>query len=375
MLFVAAATTTELRFAASETTRFFHAAADWFRQEYPQILGSLLMLACAILTVLLFHLLIVRLLLPCVIRKNRNRLGALILETSAAPFCGLLLTAGTYFALWPLLETLSAVAIGRIDRLFLAIAAGVAAWELLRATRIVDFLLRRAAGGFHAELDELWLSLINKALRVTICVLAVFFIGQSILGLNISAMIAGAGVVGLAVALASRDTVSNIFGSLMIAMDKPFTVGQRIRGTGFDGTVEHVGFRSTRIRQNSGHIFSIPNSKIADVGLDNLSQRAFLRHTFDLNLPQTSRQQLEQTIQIVQNLFTSRPFAIPEDPVRIHYNSFDQKNISIRVIIPFHHPDLPRLQTYLESTHLQLIDTLSAANIPASTPVFPDHLS
>ena len=375
MPIAAAAPTAELRFAASEATRFFHSAANWFRQEYPQILGSLLMFACAVLAVLLFHLLIVKLLLPCVIRKNRSRIGALILETSATPFCALLLTAGTYFALWPLFETFSPTAVGRIDRLFLAVAAGIAAWALLRATRIVDFLLRRAAGGLHAELDELWLSLINKTLRVTICVLAVFFIGQSILGMNISAMIAGAGVVGLAVALASRDTVSNIFGSLMIAMDKPFTVGQRIRGAGFDGTVEHVGFRSTRIRQNTGHIFSIPNSKIADVGLDNLSQRAFVRHTFDLNLPQTSRQQLEQTIRIVQDLFADRPFAVPEEPVRVHYNAFDQKTISIRFIIPFLHPDLPRLQTYLETTNLQLIDALTAANIPAATPAFPDHLS
>ena len=369
------APTAELHFAASKATRFFHAVTTWFQQEYLQLIGSLLMFACATLVVLLLHMLITKLLLPYLNRQNRSRLGPLILEAGAAPFCGLLLIAGTYFAFWPLLESFSDTVIGRTDRFFLTIAAGVVAWGLLRATRIVDFLLRRAAGGLHAELDELWLSLINKALRVTICVLAIFFIGQRIIGLNISAMIAGAGVAGLAIALASRDTVSNIFGSLMIAMDKPFTVGQRIRGIGFDGTVEHVGFRSTRIRQNSGHVFSIPNSKIADVGLETLSQRAFVRHTFDLNLPQSNRQQLEQTIQIVQDLFANRPFAVPEEPVRVHYNSFDQKNISIRFIIPFLHPDLPRLQTYLENTNLQLIDALTAANIPAATPVFPDHLS
>ena len=73
-----------------------------------------------------------------------------------------------------------------------------------------------------------WLNLFAKTVRFCVVFIAVLFIGQTILGLRITALVAGAGIAGLAVALAAKDTLANFFGSVMIMLDKPFTVGERI---------------------------------------------------------------------------------------------------------------------------------------------------
>jgi len=84
-------------------------------------------------------------------------------------------------------------------------------------------------------------------------------------------MIAGLGVGGLALALAAQDTVKNLFGGIMIFLDKPFKMGERIQVDGFDGTVEEIGIRSTRVRTLTGRVVTIPNSAFSDNAVENVT--------------------------------------------------------------------------------------------------------
>ena len=91
---------------------------------------------------------------------------------------------------------------------------------------------------------------------------------------------AGLGVGGLAVALAARDSVANLLGSILIMFEKPFRVGHLVSIAGNTGTVENVGFRSTRIRTPDNSLISIPNNSVVNTTVENLSLRPQRRQKF-----------------------------------------------------------------------------------------------
>ncbi len=97
------------------------------------------------------------------------------------------------------------------------------------------------------------------------------------LGFPAFSVLAGLGVGGLAVALAARDSLANLFGSVLIMFEKPFRVGHRIRLSGSEGVVEDVGFRSTRIRTADNSLISIPNNAVVNATVENLSLRTMFR--------------------------------------------------------------------------------------------------
>ena len=111
-----------------------------------------------------------------------------------------------------------------------------------------------------------------RAIGVAGALIAVFE-GGRYLGVPLTTLVAGVSVSGLTVALAAQDTLKNLFGSLMILLDRPFQVGDVIRIKGHEGKVESVGLRSTRIRDASGHVVSISNDEMARLDSKNLSSR------------------------------------------------------------------------------------------------------
>ncbi len=117
----------------------------------------------------------------------------------------------------------------------------------------VDSWLAAAAARTASKLDDMLVPMVRKSLRVTLVILVVAQVGQSLSDKPVSSILAGLGVGSLAVALAAKDTVSNFFGSLVILSDKPFELGQLIKVGSTTGTVESLGFRSTRLRTLDGH--------------------------------------------------------------------------------------------------------------------------
>lgn len=136
--------------------------------------------------------------------------------------------------------------------------------------------LEKLAGQSESSLDNHVIPLIRKVLRVFVVIVGGLFILQN-LDINITALLAGLSIGGLALALAAQDTLKNFFGSLMIFIDKPFSVGHWITSGDMDGTVEEVGFRSTRIRTFRNSLTYVPNGKLADSTIDNHGLRQYRR--------------------------------------------------------------------------------------------------
>jgi MscS family membrane protein len=152
-----------------------------------------------------------------------------------------------------------------LDSLFIALIA----WTLGRAAdaAILRCLPRLSVPGKNGtDLQPLLRRIINALAFIIAAALIL-----RVLGYNISALLAGLGIGGAAVALASKDTLSNIFGSFTVFMDKPFRLNDRIKIGDYDGVVTEMGLRSSRLRTLENRMVSIPNSLFASTPIENIS--------------------------------------------------------------------------------------------------------
>ncbi len=151
----------------------------------------------------------------------------------------------------------------------------------LRLVDMVTDLWKIKAEETDTKLDDQLIPLANRAVKVVIWALGLLSILDN-LGVDVTSLLAGVTISGLAVALAAKDTVENLFGSIMIFVDRPFQIDDYIEIGGVGGTVEEVGFRSTRRRTPLGSLVTIPNGSIASAKVDNMGLRTARRMRFNL---------------------------------------------------------------------------------------------
>lgn len=152
------------------------------------------------------------------------------------------------------------------------------------------------------------------------------------LDFDIGAMIAGLGIGGLALALAAQDAVKNIFGGIMIFVDKPFKLGDRIQIHGYDGIVEMVGLRSTRIRTLEGRLVTMPNSKFNDNEVTNIASEPTRRVLLNLGLTyDTPPQKMQLAMSILREIAVSHQDKI-EEKILLSFNNFGDFSLGILFI-------------------------------------------
>jgi MscS family membrane protein len=146
--------------------------------------------------------------------------------------------------------------------------------------------------------------------------------------------LAGLGVGGLAVALAAQSTIANLIGSLLIVLEKPFRVGHDVKIGTSEGTVEDVGFRTTRIRTPDNSLVSIPSSAIVNTTVENLSVRAKRRQRFVVQVSHdTPREKLERLIAAIRQLLADNPLA--EDGT-FQVRLYNLGESSLEILVTFH---------------------------------------
>ncbi|MGE9294261.1 MAG: mechanosensitive ion channel family protein [Puniceicoccales bacterium] len=153
--------------------------------------------------------------------------------------------------------------------------------------------------------------LIRLGIRILSIVIAIGVMVQGLqrLGFSGATLLAGASVSGLAVALAAQSTLKNILGSIMIVLDKPFVIGNRVKIKSFDGVVEEIGLRSTRLRTLDGHLVSIPNDELSCTDIENVSSRPYIKRVFNVSLTYgTPPEKIYEAIEIVNAIL-----ALPAD--------------------------------------------------------------
>ncbi len=168
-------------------------------------------------------------------------------------------------------------------------------------------------------------------IKIIIVIFGAFFILGAIFSVNVGTLVAGLGIGGLAIALAAKETLENLMGSFTIFLDKPFVQGDLVRVAGITGEVEKVGFRSTRIRTLEKSFVTLPNKKMIDSELDNLSMRTFRRANFMVGVTySTTQEQLKAIVKAIQTYIDNHPNTNQEGKVRFH--EFGPSSLDIMVL-------------------------------------------
>lgn len=208
---------------------------------------------------------------------------------------------------------------------------------------------------------------ISKIVKYTIYIITAFIlIGE--MGYDLSGLIAGLGIGGAVVALAAQDVAKNLFGGATIIIDKPFVVGDFIGTSKYEGTVEDVTFRSTRIRKNDNSVVIEPNSILANESIINWSRLQKRRYEFNLKLP------LETKAEIIDRLISRIKFVlrsnkdIIQDSIEVHFNTVEEDAININVYL---YTKITEYTAYLglrEKINLSLMELLETENITLTYP-------
>ncbi|MGZ3809285.1 MAG: mechanosensitive ion channel family protein, partial [Bacteriovorax sp.] len=146
-------------------------------------------------------------------------------------------------------------------------------WSALKLVDYVSLHFEREAKITENKFDDVLVPMLKKTSKVIVVAFGVILIAHS-LTFDIASILAGLGIGGVAVALAAKDTISNLFGSVTVIIDRPFQIGDYVvLEKGLEGAVEEVGFRSTRIRTPSNSLVTLPNSVLANMAIDNYGMR------------------------------------------------------------------------------------------------------
>ena len=192
---------------------------------------------------------------------------------------------------------------------------------------------RRMAGKTQTKLDDMLVPIIRKSLRVTVVILVLVQVAQILSDKPITSIIAGLGIGGLALALAAQDTVKNFFGSVVLFVDKPFEMGDRIVVDGQDGSVEEVGLRSTKIRTLDGHLVTIPNGELANKLIRNIGKRPYIRRVANITITyDTPPEKIDRAVEIIKELLENHEGMHPDFPPRVFFNEFNADSLNILVI-------------------------------------------
>ncbi len=235
--------------------------------------------------------------------------------------------------------------------------------------RVIDFVIgfwreQPRPSGDKAFNDQFLLLVgkLTKAVLVTVAVLTLL----SNVGVNITALLGSVSVLGLALGLAAQDTVSNLFGTVAVFVDKPFKVGDRIQLAGVDGTVEEMGLRATRVRNLDGHLITVPNKSVGNNTVINISARPFIRTVLNYGLTYgTTADRMKSATALLRGIFGGHPLT---KDVFVTFNRYDASSLNIEVILLVGTTDWKVFTEALENLNLQVKQRFDEAGLEFAFP-------
>ncbi len=197
---------------------------------------------------------------------------------------------------------------------------------------------KEKASKTSSKLDDQLIPFAIDSIKVIVIILGLFMTIGNVFDVNITALAAGLGVGGIAIAMASKESLENLFGSFTIFLDRPFTVGDIVNIGSITGIVEKVGFRSTRIRTFDKSLVTVPNKKMIDAELDNLGLRPVRRAKFNIGLTyETSSEKIKIIVKEIQNLIDQHPKT--NNDGRVRFMEFGDSSLDIMVIYYVNSPE------------------------------------
>jgi len=277
-----------------EQTLYNNTLRDW--------LISLIIIAAALLLNKII-ILLNKHLIQKLTSKTKNRLDDILFKMLQAP----VLLGVILFAIWIAAKRLElgTQAERAIYLSFRVLTVINATWFVARLVNALleEYLAPKAADKNTLKyLDNHLMSILRRAILAIIWSLGIIMALNNV-GVNVGTLIAGLSIGGLAFALAAQDTIKNIYGGFTIFTDRPFRIGDRIKVDGFDGFVEEIGIRSTRIRTLEKRVVTIPNFKLVEASVENISEEPLRRVLLKLGLTyNTSPEKMSKAMAILKDM-------------------------------------------------------------------------
>jgi len=251
------------------------------------------------------------------------------------------------------------------------------AYAIYRLVDLLDHYLARWAERTENKIDDMLVPLVRKSIRITIVVVLALFIVESFLGREkITTLLASLGVGGLAVALAAQDTLKNFFGSLMILLDKPFQVGDRVVVGEYDGAVEEVGFRTTKLRTLDGHLVTIPNSTMVNSMVRNIARRPYIKRVANITITyDTPPEKVTRAVEIIREILENHDGMEPDFPPRVYFNDFNDWALNILVIYWYHPPAYWDYLDFSERVNIEIFRRFKEEGIEFAFPTQTVYLA
>jgi MscS family membrane protein len=239
-------------------------------------------------------------------------------------------------------------------------------WGLLRAFGAVldhaqEVALRRQMG------VAAFMPWIKKTLITIFVVFGVLMVVQS-LGFDVKALLAGLGIGGLAFALAAQDTLANVFGSIVVAIDQPFKIGEFVQIAGNSGTVEDIGLRSTKLRRVDKALIVVPNKTVAAEVIQNLSRFSGRRSEQILGLTYDAKpEQIEALVTEVRRLILAEPKIDPAS-LQVYFRDFSSSSLDIWVAFNTTDPDFGNFMALRQRLNIAFMKAVEARGLSMAYP-------
>lgn len=301
--------------------------------------------------------------------KTNSRLDDILIDMLEEPLRFAIIIAGIWYGLETL--HLSPKVLKWINKSYYILIIFNVAWFV---TRLLDALIEEYLAPKVVEskgdLGQQILPVLRKGVKIIIWVLATI-IGLDNAGYDVGAIIAGLGIGGLAFALAAQDTVKNLFGGVTIFTDKPFTINDRVVVHGYDGIVEEIGIRSTRIRTLAGRLVTIPNSMVANEVVENISSEPTRKIILNLGLTyDTPKEKMELAMKLLADIAT-KDEGVDEEKTALSFNTFGDFNLGI--FFAYHIKKEADIMEVQSSMSLAILEQFNANGLEFAFPTQTIH--
>ncbi|MCK5338253.1 MAG: mechanosensitive ion channel family protein [Bacteroidales bacterium] len=261
--------------------------------------------------------------------KTKTKLDDIMVDMLEEPIVLIVTIIGVWFAIGRL--SFPEKIMEWINNLYMVMIVLTITWLL---ARLIDAIIKEYVVPItkktKGDFDDQIIPIIRKAIRVAIWVMGII-IALNNAGYNVGALLAGLGIGGIALAMAAKDTVANFFGGITIFTDKPFTINDRVKINGFDGTITEIGIRSTRLKTLENRIVTIPNSKFTDGMVENVSSEPHRKVVLKLGLVyETTASKIQNGMKALQTIVDENEDL--EENTVISFNEFGDFSLGILFI-------------------------------------------
>lgn len=218
-----------------------------------------------------------------------------------------------------------------LDKIFLFLIIISIFWIVLRIVDFISYVFINRAAERDSRTETQLIPFLKELFKALVIFVAFFTLLGFVFEVNVLTLITGLGIGGIAIALAAKDSLENLFGSFTIFFDKPFIVGDFVKVDNVEGTIEKVGFRSTWIRTADKTMVTIPNKGMIDGVLENMSQRNIRRVKFTIGVTyETPKHELEKIVEKIKAFLFNHEDTNNEGIV--YFDGFGASSLNIEII-------------------------------------------